>query len=241
MSPSAAIARMMRPDSPAMDQSHPFTFAGAELVADRSGALWWPGEGTLVVADLHLEKGSRYAATGQLIPPYDSGSSLARLARLIERYAPERVVCLGDSFHDSEADRRLPTIYRDALAALIEGREWIWVCGNHDPHPPAGLGGRPVAQMEIGRATLRHEAASRLRPEVSGHYHPKASIRVRNRRVTGRCFVYDERRLVLPAFGAYTGGLSVTAPALRRLFGEDGQVLMIGARRMFAFPLRRVG
>lgn len=240
MGPSAAMLRMTKPENPAAEQILEFEFGGASLVADRSGALWWPDESTLLVADLHLEKGSGFAATGQMIPPYDSGSSLARLARLVETYAPERVVCLGDSFHDEQADKRLPEPYREVLTGLIEGRSWLWVRGNHDPRPPAELGGEAVLQAEICGLTLRHEAASRIRPEVSGHFHPKASIRVRHQRVTGRCFVFDERRLMLPAFGAYTGGLSVRAPEIRTLFGENAQVLMIGARRMFAFPLGSV-
>lgn len=219
---------------------HVFDFGGARLIADLSGALWWPAESTLLVADLHLEKGSGYAVGGQMIPPYDSATSLARLAAVIETYAPARVVCLGDSFHDGEADKRLPAAYRATLRDLIVGREWFWVRGNHDPHPPADLGGTALMQADIAGLTLRHEATSTVRPEISGHYHPKASIRVRRHKITGRCFIFDTRRLILPAFGAYTGGLSVRTPEIKRLFNGQTQVLIIGARKLFNFPMSKV-
>lgn len=227
------------PDNAASER-WPIAFGGVQLEADRSGALWWPTEGTLLVADLHLEKGSGYASRGQMLPPYDSGKSLARLAELVATHNPSRVVCLGDSFHDGEASRRLPDAYRAILCRLVDGREWVWVRGNHDPSPPDDLGGTAVLETEIAGLVLRHEARSRVRPEISGHFHPKASVRVRYHRVTGRCFVFDERRLILPAFGAYTGGLSVRSPEIKQLFGADAHVVVIGARRMFGFPLDRL-
>lgn len=242
MPDSAAVRRVTNDGAEeAGPESWNIAFGGADLVADRSGALWWPAEQTLLVADLHLEKGSGYAARGQMLPPYDSGKSLARLSDLIDTHQPGRVVCLGDSFHDGQASRRLPEAYRASLRTLIDGRDWLWIRGNHDPDAPDDLGGTALLEVEIGGLVLRHEAHSRVRPEVSGHYHPKASVRVRYHRVTGRCFVFDDRRLILPAFGAYTGGLSVRAPEIKRLFGADAQVVVIGARRMFGFPLDRLG
>ncbi|MEM1378359.1 MAG: ligase-associated DNA damage response endonuclease PdeM [Pseudomonadota bacterium] len=238
-SPAPRLADTTDQDAP--DQSaNQIHFAGKTFIADRSGALWWEDEKTLLLADLHLEKGSRYAAGGQLIPPYDSGTSLARLATVIETYQPNRVACLGDSFHDKEAGHRLPEAYREVLKDLVKNRDWLWISGNHDPDPPEGLGGTPLVEAEIAGLTLRHQAARPTTPEISGHYHPKASVRVRHKRITGRCFVFDHQRLILPAFGAYTGGLSVRAPELRTLFADSAHVLVIGARRMFAFPLNKL-
>lgn len=209
------------------------SFAGAELVAEPSGALWWPATGTLIVADLHLEKGSSFARRGVLLPPYDTRATLERLARAVDRPGLRRVVCLGDSFHEDGAADRLATGDEAALAGLTGACEWIWIAGNHDPKPPLGLGGRIVAErLALGPLTFRHAAAPAPVAEVSGHYHPKVSLHWRGRRLAGRCFVLDERRLVLPAFGAYAGGLDVREPALRRLFQREPSVYLIARDRV---------
>jgi DNA ligase-associated metallophosphoesterase len=211
------------------------------LVADRSGALWWPARGVLAVADLHLEKGSAFARKGALLPPYDTVATLRRLGEAIGRLAPRTVVCLGDSFHDTQGPERLDAGDAAALSRLMAGRDWVWVAGNHDPEIPAGLGGHVVAEYAIDGLAFRHEALLMTRPgEVSGHFHPKAAVRVRGKRLSGRCFVADARRLVLPAFGAYTGGLSVRDPAIARLFPEGFTAWLIGPRKVYAFPGARL-
>lgn len=207
---------------------------GAALVADISGALWWPGERLLAVADLHLEKGSAFARRGALLPPYDTAATIARLGAAIARYRPQRLVCLGDSFHDRGAAGRLPPADAAALAGMVGACDWIWVRGNHDPAPPAGLGGRTVPEWVQGALLFRHEAvAAPAAGEVSGHFHPKAGIARRGKRAGGRCFVSDGRRLILPAFGAYAGGLDVLDPAIAGLF-PDGrfEAHVIGRERL---------
>lgn len=211
---------------------------GARLIGDVTGALYWPARRTLLVADLHLEKGSSYAPSGQLLPPYDSTATLAALATACRRYRPARVICLGDSFHDGEAPERLAAADRETLAALTAAHDWVWLRGNHDPEPPADWGGRCAVELVETPLLFRHEAlpAGPAPGEVSGHFHPKAAVRVRNRRLSARCFVTDGRRLVLPAFGAYTGGLNVLDPAIAGLFGRGLQAHILGRRQAFVFP-----
>jgi|TARA_R110002072_G_scaffold49277_23_gene134027 hypothetical protein len=225
---------------------------GAELVADPSGAAWWPTRRCLFVADLHLEKGSALAGRGLLLPPYDSRATLTRLAGLIARYAPETVVCLGDSFHDETAARRLDDQDRQALQGLIQARNWVWIVGNHDPSPPQALGGQVSEELVMGSLVLRHEArpgppdggAAVAAGELSGHFHPKAAVKLRTGRFSGKCFVTDGRRLILPSFGAYTGGLDVLHPAISTLFPQGFSVTLLGRDRVYAFPqraLKRIG
>jgi DNA ligase-associated metallophosphoesterase len=207
---------------------------GVELVADLSGALWWPARATLVVADLHFEKGSSFAARGSLLPPYDTDATLARLGEAIERCKPTRVIALGDSFHDRGAAARLSADAAARLTALVGATEWIWIAGNHDPGAGDGAWGGSVREVvTLGALTFRHEAADGdTAGEVSGHYHPKATLHLRARRLAARCFVTDGRRLVLPAFGAYAGGLDVFAPPLRALFRSGFDAFLLGPRRV---------
>ncbi|MCC7048793.1 MAG: ligase-associated DNA damage response endonuclease PdeM [Alphaproteobacteria bacterium] len=216
-----------------------FVINGAELAADPSGALFWPAAATLVVADLHLEKGSGFARRGTLLPPYDSAATLRRLAIAIEAWAPRRVLCLGDSFHDTQAPQRMTAGENAMLAALTRCTDWIWIAGNHDPDPPAGLGGRVAREITEGPLVFRHEArAGAIAGEISGHFHPKASIPTRGRRVSSRCFVEDGNRLILPAFGAYAGGMDVFDPAIRRLLAPAFAVHVIGRERVHRFACR---
>jgi len=209
---------------------------GTDLLADLSGALVWPERRLLAVADLHLEKGSGFAARGQLLPPYDTAQTLAQLAAVIERHEPETVVCLGDSFHDGNAAQRLGQADGERLAGLIEGRRWIWIAGNHDPAPPLHLGGLVQAELTLGPLLFRHIAAAEASPgEVSGHFHPKAALNWRGRRLGGRCFIGDDRRLILPAFGAYAGGLDVRDPAIAGLFGQRTRIHILGQSRLHSF------
>ena len=217
------------------DTAAAFELHGAGLLADASGALYWPGAETLVVADLHLEKGSAFAVNGTPLPPYDSRETLRRLIAVLRRRRPRRVICLGDSFHDSDGAGRLAGDEIETLRELTAAHEWIWITGNHDPAPPAGLGGIAAPEFRNGNLVFRHEAARKAEGEISGHYHPKAAVSVRNRRVGGRCFVTDGRRLILPAFGAYAGGLDVRDPAIERLLGPAYSVFILGKARVHAF------
>lgn len=214
---------------------------GARLAADASGALLWPDRRTLVVADLHFEKGSAFAARGLLLPPYDTRATLARLESLIARHRPARVICLGDSFHDQGAGARLSAADRARLARLTGSCDWVWIEGNHDPEPPGDLGGRIEAELIDPPLAFRHRArggrAGRSAAgEVSGHWHPKAAVHLPPKRISAPCFVTDGRRLVLPAFGAYTGGLNVLDPAVSGLFKADFRVHLLHRDRLYGFP-----
>ncbi len=219
----------------------PIAVNGATLLADPLGAAAEPASGTLIVADLHLEKGSGLARRGRLLPPYDTRATLDALARLIERWRPRRVVALGDSFHDDGAGERIAAADLGQLLTLMRGRDWIWVRGNHDPEPPARCGGAVADEVRIGALVLRHQPEGDGAGEVCGHFHPKASVRLRaGRLVSGRCFAGDGRRLVLPSFGAYTGGLDVLDPALSRLFRGGFSVVLIGRDRLYRLNSARL-
>ena len=208
------------------------TLRGETLLPDPSGALLWPEAEAVVVADLHLEKGSSYPG----LPPYDTAATLARLGDVLRERRPKRVICLGDSFHDGGAATRLDREDRDALAALVAAHDWLWVAGNHDPAPPS-LGGRVVGEIAVGPLSFRHEAAAWAEGgEISGHYHPKAAWRSRGRSVHGRCFVGDARRLILPAFGAYAGGLDVRDPAIAGLFPDGFDIHLLARGRITRLP-----
>jgi len=213
--------------------------AGVPLLADCSGALYWPEQGLLAVADLHLEKGSSFASRGQLLPPYDTAATLARLGRLIAHYAPRVVVALGDSFHDSDGPARLSREDRDNLLALQRGRDWIWLTGNHDPEPAANIGGVFHAEFVLGGLTFRHLPAGSL-GEIAGHLHPVARVSHRGRAVSRRCFAADDTRMVMPAFGAFTGGLNIRDAAFADLFGTLAFTAhMLGEDRLYAFAAKR--
>jgi hypothetical protein len=217
------------------------SLAGVTLVADPAGAIYWPDEKLLAVADLHLEKGSAFAARGVLLPPYDTAATLARLARLIERYSPSLVIALGDSFHDGGGPSRLSDASRGALTALQRGRDWVWMAGNHDPDPAENIGGRFADVLALGALTFRHEPSPRQSDgEIAGHLHPLARIARRGRAVSRRCFACDGRRLVMPAFGAYAGGLNVRDRAIVSLFGAlSFTAHMLGEGRLYAVPAAR--
>ncbi len=204
-----------------------------------SGALWLAAARTLVVADLHLEKASSFARTGQLLPPYDTAITLARLEAVVAALAPDRVVALGDSFHDRGGPGRLSPADAARLAALVAGREWLWVTGNHDPEIAAFLGGARAADAEIGGLVLRHEpSATFVEGEVCGHLHPALTVVGRGRGVRRRCFATDGHRLVLPAFGALAGGLDLFDQAFARVLSRARTVAhLIGAERLYRIPL----
>ena len=216
--------------------------AGEELALDPGGAVYWPAMKALLVADLHFEKGSSYARRGVFVPPYDTAATLNRLAALVARLEPELVIALGDSFHDPEGSARMPEPYRVALAALQAGREWYWIAGNHDPEPPEGVGGDALTELAIGGLTFRHEPRTGSAPgEFAGHLHPCARLRRRGRSVRRRCFATDGTRMVLPAFGALTGGLNVLDEAWAGVFeGRCFEAWMIGRERLYRIAGKRL-
>jgi DNA ligase-associated metallophosphoesterase len=214
--------------------------AGVELIADTAGALYWPEQGLLAVADLHLEKGSSFAQRGVLLPPYDTAATLARLAQLIARYAPRVLVALGDSFHDGRGPARLADTDRAVLKGLQRGRDWIWIAGNHDPDPAENIGGRFLAAFRLGALTFRHEPSKMGDGEIAGHLHPVARVAGRGRAVGRRCFASDGRRMVMPAFGAYAGGLNVRDRAFAEVFHTLAFTAhLLGERRVYAVAVKR--
>jgi len=216
---------------------------GVELHPDPAGVLVWPARRTLVVADLHLEKGSACTRRGAgTLPPHDSTATLESLAAALDRHRPETVICLGDSFHDPDAAERLDDADAERLRSLTARAHWVWIAGNHDPDPTPAFGGTVRREVHEGGLVFRHIARPDAHPagEVSGHYHPKAKVRLRGRTVRRPCFVHDGRRLVLPAFGAYTGGLNVHAPAFREVFTGGFHAHVLGPATVYAFPGTRL-
>lgn len=206
---------------------------GAAVLLRPSGALHVEDADMLVVADLHFEKGSAYAARGQLLPPYDTAETLRRLEAEVAAIAPRVLVFLGDSFHDGKAEDRLDPGYAARIAALARGRTLVWVVGNHDADGPRALPGDRAEDLIAGPLTLRHEPQPGEQPgEASGHLHPAARITGRGRGVRRRCFVTDGSRIVLPAFGAYAGGLNVRDAAFKALFATPPFAAALGADRV---------
>jgi DNA ligase-associated metallophosphoesterase len=252
---------------PAISDNDTIDIVGVSLVADCAGALFWPTEGLLAVADLHFEKGSSLAARGVLLPPYDTATTLARLGRVIASYSPRVVVALGDSFHDPNGPARIAPRDRAALKVLQRGREWIWIAGNHDPDPAEDIGGIFTEVFSLNPLTFRHDPTTRYQTEwtlelgysdniaaqtslsctsvaasgeIAGHLHPTARVSQRGRSITRRCFATDGQRLVMPAFGAYTGGLNIRDAAFTNVFGSlDFTAHLLGERRLYALAAAR--
>ncbi|MDP2356014.1 MAG: ligase-associated DNA damage response endonuclease PdeM [Beijerinckiaceae bacterium] len=208
-----AVVEKRTPTAPAR-----LNVGGVAFLADISGALFLEDERLLIVADLHLEKGSAYAARRVLLPPYDTAATLARLASVVLRLAPRAVIALGDSFHDVRAGERMAEPDRCALAELQRGRDFIWVAGNHDPEVPAFVDGERCATFQIGAVTLRHEPMAGASAEIAGHLHPVARVVSKSGGLRRRCFASDGKRCVMPAFGAYAGGLNIRDAAFAPLF-----------------------
>jgi DNA ligase-associated metallophosphoesterase len=220
----------------------PIHIAGERLMLDPAGALLWPEHGLMAVSDLHLEKGTAFASRGMLLPPWDTRVTLDRLTLLLRRHRPRIVVALGDSFHDRAGAARLPNAEIARITAMTGATRFIWVLGNHDPEPAAQLGGDWVDEFPLGALIFRHQGEptvcqTQQAGEICGHHHPKAAIAVRGGSQSRACFVTDARRVMLPAFGAYTGGLDVTHPEIARLFPRGGRVFLLGRERLFSFAM----
>lgn len=216
----------------------PLSFAGHHFIAFTQGALFWPVRKALIVADLHFEKASWFARFGQFLPPYDSLATLSDLNALAAATQARELWCLGDSFHDSDGSARLEPHVRTLFAELGRKLDWHWIVGNHDvalQTPPCGT---VLAEAELEGLRLRHEAdPNDLSPELSGHFHPKLRVMLKGRHVARRCFVATGSKLILPAFGALTGGLDAGHPEIRRATGPGAQALVPVADRLLRFPI----
>jgi len=220
----------------------PLSFAGHAFFASAEGALHWPAEEALLVADLHLEKASWYARLGQFLPPYDSVATLAALKALVDSTGVRRLYCLGDSFHDRFGCDRLSGQARELLTELTSRLDWTWILGNHDPGFADHCGGTLVEEAEVGGIRLRHEAVpGDPRPEMSGHFHPKLRMQLRGRHVSRRCFVETPTKLILPAFGSLTGGLDASHPEIARHIGAPAAALVPVQDRLLRFPIAAGG
>ena len=216
----------------------PFSFAGETFETTPSGALFWPARQALLVADLHLEKASWFARLGQFLPPYDSHATLSALSEEVERSGATRLFCLGDSFHDRFGCDRLPANARELLSGLTQKLDWVWIVGNHDPGFADHCGGRIEDEVEIAGIILRHEAVpDEPRPEISGHFHPKLRLHLKGRQVSRRCFVLSATKIIMPAFGALTGGLDAHHPEIMRSVGTNAAALVPVSDRLLRFPL----
>jgi len=216
----------------------PLSFAGHDFFASPEGALHWPAEAALLVADLHLEKASWFARLGQFLPPYDSLATLQALEQEVDRTGVRRLYCLGDSFHDRLGCERLPSSARDLLGSMTARLDWIWIVGNHDVGFIDHCGGRIEEECEVGGIILRHEAEEQdSRPEMSGHFHPKLRLSLRGRSVSRRCFVASASKLILPAYGAFTGGLDAGHPEILKKVGPGASALVPSTDRLLRFPI----
>lgn len=220
------------PPAPGQEQTmnaYIFQLSGSPLYALPSGALWAPNSGTLTVSDLHLGKSDRIARRrGLMLPPYETRATLDRLDGLLDQFSPRRVICLGDSFDDLDAASSLDEVEKLQLARQQAGRDWIWIEGNHDPGP-VDLGGRHLHDLTDGPLVYRHIARPEARGEVSGHYHPKCGLA---RGGTRPAFLIDENRVILPAFGAFTGGLRATHATLKSLMAADATAVLTGKKAL---------
>ncbi|MEP1420542.1 MAG: ligase-associated DNA damage response endonuclease PdeM [Erythrobacter sp.] len=236
-----------QPNSDAKGFGVPLPFAGEELVLTESHALYWPEERALLVADLHLEKGSWFAARGQMLPPYDSRETLERLADTIKLTGARRVFTLGDNFHDDAGTSRLEPYAAGMLEGLIRSLDWVWVTGNHDEEMSRTFGAASFHELEVSGIILRHEAQSgETRPELSGHYHPKMRVAVRNRHIARACAVISRSktrsdRMIAPAFGAYTGGMDAGSPEILEALSPAREIdaILSAKGKLVTFPLYR--
>lgn len=226
----------------------PFPFAEHEMLLGHGRALYWPAERALLVADLHLEKASWFAQRGQMLPPYDSRDTLERLADAVRVTGARRVITLGDNFHDDAGALRLDAHCTGMLEALTRALDWVWITGNHDEQLPRGFGGTIVPELEVGGVILRHEArAGETAPEMSGHFHPKLRVNVRNRHIARPCAVLASggggaERMILPAFGTLTGGMDARAPEILAALQPARRIeaLMPAQGQIARFPLWRM-
>ncbi|MEP2987974.1 MAG: ligase-associated DNA damage response endonuclease PdeM [Parasphingorhabdus sp.] len=216
----------------------PLSFADHSFEIIAPAALFWPARKAILVADLHLEKASFYARQGQMLPPYDSRATLDELADIMAQTDVETVFCLGDNYHDSQGEKRLESEAAIQLQCLTKAVDWIWITGNHDPDVAGQWGGRIVSEWSGDGLTLRHEATKNpILPELSGHYHPKLKVKTRGRYLSRRCFVAGSKNLILPAFGALTGGMAANDPVIEEIVGGPADAVIGLSNKIVRFPL----
>ncbi len=232
----------LKPDRLGLEEfrEQSITICGKTLRADMSGALYWPAERALIVADLHLEKGSAFAAKGQMLPPYDTRDTLERLARVIDRFQAETVIALGDSFHDASGPDRMHPDDLAQLRLIQQHCEWIWITGNHDPLATGHMGGHIRDEIVVEGLTLRHEPGpAHTTHEIAGHLHPAAKVTLNGLTLRKPCFASNGLRLVMPAFGTFTGGLNVLDDAFAPVFNGDGMaVWLLGQEGLYPVATR---
>jgi DNA ligase-associated metallophosphoesterase len=208
--------------------TYPFSLSGARLEALPSGGLWWPDRRILVVSDLHLGKAERHARKGgPMLPPYETRDTLFRLEADITRTNAQTIICLGDSFDDNMSEQNLPDDEKLWIVRLQAGRKWIWITGNHDPGP-LELGGSHLSELPLPPLVFRHETNTHSSGEISGHFHPKAQLSVQGRGVSRPCFLIDMNRVIMPAYGTFTGGLGSHLPPLSTLMRPDALAVLTG-------------
>ena len=218
----------------------PLSFCKHDFLALAEPALYWPAKNALLVADLHLEKASWFAAHGQMLPPYDSIETLRRLESVIEQTDAKHVYCLGDNFHDDDGERRLDGQAAELLRKLTATHDWLWISGNHDKAVEGRWGGQTAVEQEVSGIMLRHQAeAGENGPEISGHYHPKWKIRAKGRTVSSQCFVASSSKLILPSFGVLTGGLNANHPEICNMVGPESAALVVAGDKLCGFPISR--
>ena len=216
----------------------PFSFGGHDLIPSGDGALFWPAQNALLVADLHLEKASWFARLGQFLPPFDSLATLTALEREVAATGATSLYCLGDSFHDRFGCDRLPADARALLTSMTARLDWVWITGNHDAGFVDHIGGRIEEELTVAGLALRHEAVvGDPTPEISGHFHPKLRLRMKGRTLSRRCYVASDTKLILPAYGALTGGLDAHHPEIVKKVGPGAAALIPAAGRLLRFPL----
>ena len=216
-----------------------FELGGEELLADVSGALWWDKHRALIVSDLHFEKGSSFARRGIFLPPYDTRATLQRLAQVVLRYQPSLIIALGDSFHDGEGPSRLSQEDQAQIMRLQDGRDWIWIAGNHDATFSKDLGGEMRQAFQLGALHLVHEPTLEMRAEIAGHLHPIARVTSPMGSTRRRCFATTQSRCIMPAFGALAGGLNICDAAYTDLLNETATLHVLGRNRVYAVPVSR--
>lgn len=216
----------------------PFEFSGQSFLLSSDRALYWPAQRALIVADLHLEKASWYARTGQPLPPYDSHDTLDRLMALAREAGAERIWCLGDSFHDPDVAARIDASVARRLHQLTDGWQVVWIAGNHDGLTGNAWGGSVADEQIVDSVILRHQSlTNEARPELTGHFHPKLRLNLRGHHVARACFAGDDRRLILPAFGSLTGGLDVADPVIGAVFGGPYRAILVADGKLLSIPM----
>lgn len=230
---------MANPIDPSDAPRTDLQFQGERLTFLRPGALWCGAHGLLVVSDLHIGKGTSYAAGGQMLPPYDTDATLDLVEALFVQMSPRTCISLGDSFHDPNAEARLSADQKERIRRLTHQSKWLWIEGNHDPVPPLHLGGNAANTLRVGAMIFRHEPTG-TQGEISGHLHPVAKVKSSGRAVRTKCFITDGNTLILPSLGAFTGGLNVSDKAFDQCLATKRRIFATGRSGVYEIAQSRL-